>query len=131
MDAIAWLNQNHTRYQNLNDLYFISTGTSPTSTHAEKIKQHVHHKKLHLIYPKDPTGALCDLKLAAHIRNKPLKISYDKNQYHIQFEHKHYHLKYLSLNALEKATRYNFRIRTHKPKNASTYHEQLRKRYHP
>jgi len=130
MDAIAWLNQNHTRYQNLNDLSFISLGACPTSTHAATIQQHTPHKKIHFLFGNDPTGALCDIKLASYIRNQPLKITYLNHQYHILFQYKTYILHHLSLSALEKQSRHHFHIRTHKPKKHGTYYQQLRQ-YHP
>jgi hypothetical protein len=129
MDAIAWLNQNHTRYRNLNDLSFISLGAYPTTTHAEIIQQHAPQKKLHFLFSNDPTGALCDLKLASCIRRFPLKIIHQDGQYHLLFQHKLYIINHLSLNALEKASRRNFHIRTHKPQKHGTYYQQLRQHY--
>jgi hypothetical protein len=126
MDAIAWLNQNHTRYRNLNDLSFISLGAYPTTTHAETIQPYARRKKCHFLFSNDPTGALCDLKLASCIRGLPLKIAYENHQYHILFQHKQYILNHLSLSALEKASRHNFHIRTHKPQKHGTYYQQLR-----
>jgi len=129
MDAIAWLNLNRHRYQNFDNLSFISAGVVPFHFHAETIQKHKPKSKLHFIFSKDNLGAICDLKLASFIRNKPLKIHYQENRFKISFENKNYAFDWLSLNALEKASRYNFRIRTHKPKNATTYYEQLRNRY--
>jgi hypothetical protein len=130
MDAIAWLSQNHTRYHNLNDLCFISIGAYPTTTHAEIIQQYAPHKKIHFLFSNDPTGALCDLKLASYIKGLPLKIAHHNHQYHILFQHKIYILNHLSLSALEKASRHNFHIRTHKPQKHGTYYQQLRQ-HHP
>nr|WP_157536130.1 hypothetical protein [Mucilaginibacter sp. L294] len=126
MDAIAWLHQNHNRYPDLNDLCFISLGALPTTTHAVIIQQHALHKKIHFLFSNDPTGALCDLKLASYIRDQPIKITQRDHQYQIQFRHKTYILHHLSLNALEKQSRHNFHIRTHKPKKHGTYYQQLR-----
>lgn len=131
MDAIAWLDQNHTRYPNPGDLCFLSVGSTPARNHAEHIQQQTPTKKIHFLFSNDPTGALCDLKFAAWIRDKPLKVTYINHYYHIHFEHQHYQFDRLSLNTLEKASRYNFRIRTHKPKNHGTYYQQLRSRYYP
>jgi hypothetical protein len=126
MDAIAWLHQNHNRYPDLNDLCFISLGALPTTTHAVTIQQHALRKKIHFLFSNDPTGALCDLKLASYIRDQPLKITQQNHQYQIQFRHKTYVLHHLSLNALEKHSRHNFHIRTHKPKQYGTYYQQLK-----
>jgi hypothetical protein len=123
MDAIAWLNQNHIRFRNLDALYFLVMGAVPFPMLYATLKT------IHLIFSKDPTGALCDLKLASYIRNKPLKVTHHKNYYQIQFENEQFELNKLSLNALEKTTGYNFRIRTHKPKNANTFYEELRNRH--
>jgi hypothetical protein len=129
MDAIAWLDLNHKHYRRLENLCFISSGSVPNKSHAETIQKHTPQKKLHFIYSKDDLGALCDLKLASFIRDKPLTTSYHENGYIINFENKIYTLNRLSLNALEKASRYNFHIRTHKPKNTSNYYEQHRNRH--
>lgn len=129
MDAIAWLNLNHQRYRHLETLCFIAIGAVPTKSHAETIQKLTPNKKLHFIFSDDPLGAICDLKLASYIRNKPLKISYQDNQFEVIFENQHYAFERLSVNALEKAGGYNFKIRTHKPKNASTYYEQRRNRH--
>jgi len=129
MDAIAWLNINHARYRQLTKLFFISTGSVPHKTHAETIQRYTRNKKLHFIYSKDDLGAICDLKLASFVRNKPLQISYHENLYKAIFENKCFEFQALSLNVLEKASGYNFKIRTHKPKKNSTYYEQLRQRH--
>jgi len=129
MDAIAWLDLNHTRYRQLTNLFFISTGSVPNKCHAELIQKHTPKKKLHFIYSKNDLGVVCDLKIASFIRDKPLAISYHENHYQVTFEHKHYAFEQLSLNALERASGYHFLIRTHKPKNASTYYDQLRDRH--
>ena len=128
LDTIAWLHQNRHRYLNFDSLYFLAIGAAPTITHAEIIKQYTPAKKLHFLFNNDPSGALCDLRLAAHVRNQPLNIRFDNHQYQIQFRNKHYQLAYLSLSALEKVSQYSFRIRTHKSKNNTNYHEQLRRR---
>jgi hypothetical protein len=130
MDAVAWLNQNHQRYRNLNDLCFISVGAFPTTTHAAIIQKYAPHKKLHFLFSNEPTGALCDLKLASYIRDQPLKITHQNHRYQIQLQHKIYILHHLSLNALEKQSHHNFHIRTHKPKKHGTYYQQLRQ-HHP
>lgn len=130
MDAIAWLNQNHNRYRDLNDLAFISLGACPITSHAAIIQQYAPHKKLHFLFSNDPAGALCDLKLASYIRDQPIKITYLNHQYHILFQYKTYIFHYLSLNALEKQSRHNFHIRTHKPEKHGTYYQQLRQ-HHP
>ena len=126
-DANAWLQLNGSRYRT--PIFFLITGRVPEKYHAEYIQPYAQNRKLHFLFSKDDTGALCDLKLASYIRNKPLKISYQQNHYNIHFENRNYQFDKLSLNALEKASGYNFRIRTHKPKKANTYHEQLHSRY--
>lgn len=129
MDALAFLDLNRQRFPGFDALCFIATGAAPYKSHAALIQKY-QQKKLHFIFSNDPPGAVCDLKLASYIRNKPLTITYQNNQFDILFEHKNYVFERLSLNALEKASGYNFRIRTHKPKNTSTYYEQLRNRHH-
>ena len=126
LDIEAWLQLYQARFKSF---YFLITGPVPEKYHAEYIQPYAQNRKLHFLFSKDDTGALCDLKLASYIRNKPLKISYQQNHYNIHFENRNYQFDKLSLNALEKASGYNFRIRTHKPKNATTYYEQLRNRH--
>ena len=130
-DAIAWLDYHHFRYRDLDLLAFFVIGNAPEKHHAEFIQQNAPNQKLHFLFSKDDTGALCDLKLACYIRNKPIKITYNNHQFEIFFENKSCQSTHLSLNALEKASGYNFKIRTHKPKNASTFYEQFRNRHHP
>lgn len=130
-DGIAWLQFHNAIYRDQTRLSFFVIGNVPEKHHAEYIQHHAPNKKLHFIFSKDDTGALCDLKLAAYIRNKPLTIAYDQHVFKILFENKSYQLPHLSLNALEKASAYNFRILTHKPKIATTFYEQLRNRHQP
>jgi hypothetical protein len=130
-DANAWLEFHHHIYRDLTSLCFLIIGNVPEKHHAEYIQNHAPNKKLHFIFSKDDIGAICDLKLASYIRNKPLKIRYDNHVFNIQFENKSYQLPHLSLNSLEKASGYNFRIRTHKPKSATNFYEQLRNRHQP
>jgi len=126
-DANAFRQLHRTRYRT--PTYFLITGHVPEKIHAEYIQQYLPKKRIHFIFSKDDTGALCDLKLASYIRDKPLKISYQQNHYNIHFENQNYQFDRISLNALEKASGYNFHIRTHKPKKANTYHEQLHSRH--
>jgi len=128
MDAIAFLNLYHQRFRKFDSLCFIGIGTAPSKSHAEIIQKYK-LKKLHFIFSNNPLGAICDLKLASYIRNKPLKIGYHDYKFQLTFENKFYAFEQLSLNALEKASGYNFLIRTHKPKNTSTYYEQLSNRH--
>jgi hypothetical protein len=125
-DIDAWL---RLKPQYQGHIYPLIVGHVPEPFHAEIIRPYAPQRKIHFIFSKDDTGALCDLKLASYIRNKPLKISYQEYRYHIHFENKNYQFERLSLNALEKASCYNFRIRTHKPKKANTYYEQLYRRH--
>lgn len=128
-DADAWLRLHAARYRHPENLYFFIIGHAPEKYHAEFIQAIAAGRKIHFLFSKDDTGALCDLKLAAYIRDKTIKIRYHDQQYQVEFENKHYTFDRLSLNALEKASGYNFRIRTHKPKNANSYHEQFRQRH--
>jgi len=129
MDALIWLHIHQWHYRRFDTLCFMAIGTTPTKYHAEIIERHAPKKKLHFIFSKDDLGVICDLKLASFIRNKPLQISYHENLYRVIFENKYYEFEALSLNALEKASGYNFRIRTHKPKKNNTYYEQFRNRH--
>ena len=131
MDAIAWLNLNHRRYSDPENLCFMSIGSVPHKSHAEIIQPYTPNKKLHFIFSKDDLGAVCDLRLASMIRNKPLKITHHNHLFKVIFEHKYYEFEKLSLHALERVGGYNFRIRTHKPQKASTYYEQTRNSYLP
>jgi len=130
-DATAWLQFHQHCYRDLTVLYFFDIGSVPHPFHAEYIQQYAPSQKLHFLFSKDDTGALCDLKLASYIRQKPIKIYFRDHAFEILFENKSYKIPHLSLNALEKASGYNFKIRTHKPKNATTFYEQLRTRHHP
>jgi len=129
IDALAWLELNHQRYRDLTNLCFLTIGAVPHQFHAAFIQNHAPKRKLHFVFSNDDLGALCDLKLASYVRNKPLKVTWSENSYLVNFENKHFEFKLLSLNALEKASGYNFRIRTHKPKNTITYYEQLSNRH--
>ncbi|TSJ40927.1 hypothetical protein FO440_14415 [Mucilaginibacter corticis] len=111
-EAAAWFKANHSRYHA--PLFVLITGYAPEPCHAAIIRPYARNRKIHFLFGNDDTGALCDLKLAAWIRNKPIKISYLENHYLVNFENKKYAFDRLSLNALEKASGYNFRIRTHK-----------------
>ena len=91
-DADAWLELNQRTLPNsTQNLYFLIVGHVPEPFHADIIRPYTcRQKKIHFIFSKDDTGALCDLKLASYIRNKPLKISYQENRYTINFENNNY-----------------------------------------
>ncbi|MDP9079956.1 MAG: hypothetical protein M3O71_21225 [Bacteroidota bacterium] len=128
MDAIAWLHFNQHKFKTLDSIFFIATGAIPTNIFAAPLQKHT-SKKIHLLYSNDPLGAICDIKTASFIRNTPVKILAEKEKFIVTFRAKTFVLEQLSLHVLEKAARFHFNIRTHKPKKHNTFYEQLKHRH--
>jgi len=131
MDAIAWLHLNHFRFRSFDHLLFISTGAVPNSNlnDAAPLQNNTQNKKIHLLYSNEPLGAICDIKMASFIRKFPIKIRANENDFIVTFRSESYTIKNLSLHSLEKAARFHFNIRTHKPKKHTTFYEQLKHRH--
>jgi hypothetical protein len=100
---------------------FISLGTTPSRIQLERLPK----RRFHLLFSNDMLGAVCNLKVAALLRKQPLNIRLG-NQ--VTFRNKNYELENLSISALEKVSGYRFGIRTHKPKNATTWILSLNQR---
>lgn len=117
MEAIAWLNC-HT--VNLEHLQVIATGAKISLPPLPKSKKV-------LVFGNDLLGRICDLKAAAILDRHPVEISMDGEELQISFRTKRYSLnaETFSLNAFERLSGYRFHSKTSKPRQHSSWLNQL------
>lgn len=126
LDAMAWLHFNYGYLKCIDHWACIALGASPSKTQTDWINHHLPKKRFHLLFGRDPLGHICDLKVAAWIRKKPLRIASSPNGYRVMFRSQEYLLEQLTLSAFERASGYRFNMPAHKPKYANSFTEQLK-----
>ncbi len=128
MEAIAFLTLAGHRYPNVNDLSVIAIGNLPRPGQLNWIKSRCQKRKITMVFGKDIMGRLTDIKVAAGIRNKVVRLSMREKKIDIEYNHVHYRFEpdNLSLNQFEKSAGLRSGIRTCKPKKFDTYLDQLK-----
>jgi len=117
MEAIAWLNC-HT--VNLDSLMIIATGSKISLPAFPK-------SKCTLVFGNDLLGCICDLKAAARLAGQPVEIRVSDNVIHISSRCRRFCLAAdtFSLSAFERLSGYRFHVRTSKPRQHSSWLNQL------
>ena len=117
MEGIAWLNCHPV---NLDHTLLIATGSKIALPSLPKRKQV-------LVFGNDLLGNVCDLKAAAGLAGHPVEISIADETVYITFRHRHFHLPAttFSLNAFQKLSGYRFNVSTSKPRQHSSWLNQL------
>ena len=128
MEAVAFLTLAGHCYPNLNDLSVIAIGNLPYPGQLNWIKSRWQKGKITMVFGKDILGRLTDIKVAAGIRNKVVRLSMRGNRIDIEYNHIHYQFDQdsLSLNRFEKSAGLRSGIRTCKPKKFDSFLDQLK-----
>jgi len=129
MECIAWLNHNWFSFFDMESLLFLSAGASLHHQHIHWLRGHLTGKDSTFAFGRDLLGRLTALKLAAGIRGQRLHIAYlAEEKIQILFRGRTYLFdpENFSINVLEKASGYRFRVRISTPKNYNTFFEQLK-----
>jgi hypothetical protein len=128
MEAIAWYTFHYGSFNIKEKLLFISFGNCPRLEKIQSISLLIKEKKIALITGNDLLGHLADLKIASVLRNKRIDITYlEPELIKVDFRSKEFIFQEnrISLSALEKASGFRSDIRTHKPRQHSSYLQQL------
>jgi hypothetical protein len=128
MEAMAFITLNRHRYPRLDQLAFVAIGNRLHVEQGEWIRHSFPGRKVTLVFGKDLVGQITDIKLAAAIKNIPIRIIYKDAEIHI------YRGRYLqvfnqeqvSLHAFQEAFGIRPRFRTGKPVNSLTFLDQLK-----
>jgi len=128
MEAIAYLSVNLYRYPDLDALSFIAIGNLPHPGQLNWIKANYPKRKFTLVFGKDLLGKLADIRIAAGLKKKTIRLLRSDIQIQIMCDNKMYGFDQdnLSLSAFEKASGLRTGIRTCKPKEFDTYLDQLK-----
>ena len=119
MEAIAYLSVNLHRYRDLDGLSFIAIGNLAHPGQLSWIKANYPKRKFTLVFGKDLLGKLADIRIAAGLKEKTIRLLHSGIRVQIMCDNKQYGFDQdnLSLNAFEKASGLRTGIRTCKPKN--------------
>ena len=130
MEAIAYLSVNLHRYPDLNALTFIAIGNLPHPAQLKWIISHYPKRKYTLVFGKDLLGRLADIRVAAGLKNKAIRLLRSDSKIQISCNNQQYVFDpdNLSLSSFEKVSGLRTGYRTAKPKDFDTYLDQLK--YH-
>jgi hypothetical protein len=130
MEAIAYLSYSLHRYPDLDALSFIALGNLPHYGQLQWIKSHYPNRKFTLVFGRDLLGRLADIRVAAGLKNRSVRLLRSDLQIEVLCENEVYSFdpESLTLSAFEKASGMRTGFRTAKPKDFDTYLEQLK--YH-
>ena len=130
MEAIAYLSVNLHRYPDLDALTFIAIGNLPHPPQLKWIASHYPKRKYTLVFGKDLLGKLADIRVAAGLKNKAIRLLRSDSKIQISCNNQHYEFEpdSLSLSSFEKVSGLRTGYRTAKPKDFDTYLDQLK--YH-
>jgi hypothetical protein len=117
MEGIAWLNCHPV---NLGHLLLIATGSKISLPSLPK-------SKYVLVFGNDLLGNICDLKVAALLSGHPMEIAINNHTVQVSFRHKCYQMaaEQLSHNAFQRLSGYRFNAKTSKPRQHSSWLNQL------
>ncbi|BAU55644.1 hypothetical protein [Mucilaginibacter gotjawali] len=128
MEAVSWLKNKQAAFPFFDGLLFLSAGVYPLPVHYRWIADHLSVKEFRLVFGRDLTGRVADLKLAAGIRQWPVEIYHHDDKIVVSFRSEVFFFSQetFSLNAFEKAAKYRFGIPADKPKGFDSYFDQLK-----
>jgi hypothetical protein len=128
MEAMAFITLNRHRYPRLEQLAFVAIGNRLHVEQGDWIRQSFPGRMVTLVFGKDLVGQITDIKLAAAIKNIPIRVIYTDAEIHI------YRGRYLQVFGQEQVSLHGFqeafgirpRFRTGKPVNSLTFLDQLK-----
>ena len=128
METIAYLSLNLHRYPDLNALSLIAIGNLPQPAQLQWIKKQYPKSKYTLVFGRELLGKLADIRVAAGLKNKTVRMQLADTQIQIYYDHEivAFHQDALSLSAFEKAAGLRTNCRTAKPKEFNMYLNQLK-----
>jgi len=128
MEAIAYLTLNLHRYPVISAVSLMALGCLPCKPQLEWITSCCQKRKITLVHSKDLTGRLADIRVAAGIRNREIRLDWNGNAVICRANGRSFSVnpESLTLNSFEKAAGLRSGIRTRKPNLHNTYLEQLR-----
>jgi hypothetical protein len=128
MEAIAYMVLNAWRHPAGAVLSFIALGNRPHPQQLRWIRDYCQKRKITLVFSNDLTGRLADIVVASGIRNKTVRLRWEKNAVQASLNGAVFQFapESLSLNAFEKAASVRTGIRTRKPLHHYSFLEQLR-----
>ncbi|MEO6849044.1 MAG: hypothetical protein ABI166_00375 [Mucilaginibacter sp.] len=128
MEAIAFITLNRHRYHRLEQLAFIAIGNRLHSEQANWIRENFPGRKFTLVFGKDLIGHITDIKLAAGIKNIPIRVFFSDNEVLIYRDKvlRVFNQDQTSLHAFQEAFGIRPRFRTAKPVQSLTFLDQLK-----
>jgi hypothetical protein len=128
MEAMAFVTFNRHRFPRLEQLAFIAIGNKLHAEQGDWIRQNFPGRKVVLVFGKDLVGHITDIKLAAVMKNMPVRILYQDNEIHIYCNNslQVFDQERVSLHAFQEAFAIRPRFRTGKPVNSLTFLDQLK-----
>jgi hypothetical protein len=128
MEAMAFITLNRHRYHRLEQLAFIAIGNRLHSEQANWIRENFPGRKFTLVFGKDLIGHITDIKLAAGIKNIPIRVFFSDNEVLIYRDKvlRVFNQDQTSLHAFQEAFGIRPRFRTAKPVQSLTFLDQLK-----
>jgi hypothetical protein len=128
MEAIALLTLNQAKFSNYKELLFIATGARVRDGQLKWIKKNLQGREFTLAFGNELIGRITDIKVAAAIRDKSVKLSFQEGNVIAWLKEKKivFEEDKLSLHAFETAFGIRTMIRTCKPLNQLTFLDELK-----
>lgn len=128
MEAIALLTLKQANYPNYKELLFMATGAKAGDGQLKWIKKNLRGREFSLAFGNELIGRITDIKVAAAIRNKSVKLSFQEGNVVAWLKEKKilFEEDKLSLHAFETAFGVRTMIRTCKPLNQLTFLDELK-----
>ncbi|MGF7079004.1 hypothetical protein [Mucilaginibacter sp. UYCu711] len=128
MEAIAYLTLNRHRYSRIDTLTFVAVGNLPHDSQLQWMRSAWLKKKFTLVFGNDLLGRLADIKVAAGLAGRHIRLFLNTPNIRIETENSHHEFAAdsISLHVFEKAFGIRSGVRTHKPRQFDTFLDQLK-----
>ncbi|MBB6107845.1 hypothetical protein SAMN05421821_101243 [Mucilaginibacter lappiensis] len=128
MEAMAFITLTRPRYPRLEQLAFVAIGNRFHAAQAHWIRQNFPGRKVTLVFGKDLIGRITDIKLAAAIKNIPIRIIHSNTKILVYRDNwvQIFSQDLISLHAFQEAFGIRPRFRTGKPPQSLTFLDQLK-----
>jgi hypothetical protein len=128
MEAMAFITLNRHRYPRLEQLAIIAVGTRLHFEQADWMRRNFPKRKFTLVFGKDLIGHITDIKVAAALKNRAIRVFYSGNEIIIYQGETAYvfNQEQISLHAFQEASGLRPRFRTAKPVQSLTFLDQLK-----
>jgi hypothetical protein len=128
MEAIAFLTTNFSRCPNLSGLAFVAIGNKLQQAQIKWIRETFPNRKFTMVFGNDPLALITDIKLAAGLKNVPVKIQHSNSKLLIRCGNvlRVFDEDKISFYAFQTAFGIRGKIRTRKPNGTLTFLDQLK-----